>query len=93
MSKINALRHLALLPVLVGIEVWLLTGFLPEQWQARIFDRLQFLQSQSYDYSRVTHPNLAYELQPLKPVGLVLLGLLVVVNGGAIFALCSRRHR
>jgi hypothetical protein len=93
MSKIKALMHRALLPVLVGIEVWLLTGFLPEQWQARIFDRLQFLHSHPYDYSRVTHPNLSYELQAFKLVGLAILGMLVVVNGGAIFALWSRRHR
>jgi hypothetical protein len=93
MPKIKGLVHRALLLVLVGIEVWLLTGFLPERWRARIFDRVQFLHSQSYDYSRVTHPSLSCELQPFKPFGLSLLGTLVIVNGGAIFALWSRRHR
>jgi hypothetical protein len=92
MLKIKALMHRALLPVLIGIEVWLLMGFLPEPWQANIFDRLQFLHSQSYDYSRVTHPNLSYELQPFKPFGLAILGMLVVVNAGAIVALWSRRQ-
>jgi hypothetical protein len=93
MPNIKKLMHRALFLVLVGIEVWLLMGFLPERWQARIFDRVQFLHSQSFDYSGVTHPSLSYELQPFKPFGLAILGMLVIVNGGAIFALWSRRHR
>jgi hypothetical protein len=92
MPKIKELMHHALLLVLVGIEVLLLAGFLPERWQARVLDRVQFLHSQ-YDYSGVTHPNLSYELQPFKSFGLVVLGKLVVVNGGAIFRLWSQRHR
>ena len=38
-----------------------------------------------YDYSRVTHPNLDYELQPIKPFGVALLVVLVAVNGGGHF--------
>jgi len=92
MVKIKALIHRALLPVLIGIEVWLLIGFLPEPWQANILDRLQFLHSQSYDYSRVTHPNLSYELQPFKPFGLAVRGMSIVVNAGTIVALLYRRQ-
>lgn len=92
MPKTKELMHGALLLVLVGVEVLLLAGFLPERYQAKVFDRVQFLHSQ-YDYSRVTHPSLSYELQPFKSFGLVVLGMLVVVNGGAIFRLWSRRHR
>ena len=52
-----------------------------------------FWPSQSYDYSRVTHPNLDYELQPFKPFGMALLVVLVLVNGGVIFALWPRRDQ
>jgi hypothetical protein len=50
-----------------------------------------FWPSQSYDCSRITHPKLDYELQPFKPVGLALVVVLVVVNGGVIFVLLTRR--
>ena len=81
-----------LLVVFVLAEVWLMTGFLPQRWQEKMYTRMNdFWPSQSYDYSRVTHPNLDYELQPFKPVGMALLVVLVLVNGGVIFALWPRR--
>jgi len=48
--------------------------------------------SHSYDYSRITHPNLTYELQPLKPYGLALVAVFVTLNGGAIYAVWTRRN-
>jgi len=81
-----------LLAALVLAEIWLLTGFLPQRWQEKMYTRMDDIwPSQSYDYSRVTHPNLEYELQPLKPFGAAVLLVLVLVNGGIIFALWSRR--
>jgi hypothetical protein len=81
-----------LLVVFVLAEVWLMTGFLPQRWQEKMYTRMNDVwPSQSYDYSRVTHPNLDYELQPFKPVGMALLVVLVLVNGGVIFALWPRR--
>ena len=47
--------------------------------------------SHSYDYSRVTHPNLDAELRPFRPIGMALLAVLAVVNGAAIVVLW-RRH-
>jgi hypothetical protein len=81
-----------LLTALVLAELWLLTGFLPQRWQEKMYTRIDDIwPSQSYDYSRVTHPNLDYELQPLKTFDGALLVLLVVVNGGVILALWARR--
>ena len=83
-----------LLVVLVLAELWLLTGFLPQRWQERLYTPLyRVWPSQSYDYSRVTHPNLDYELQPFKPAGLGLLAVLAATNGMAIAALWIRRNR
>jgi hypothetical protein len=83
-----------LLVVFVLAEVWLTTGFLPQRWQEKMYTRMNdFWPSQSYDYSRVTHPNLDYEVQPFKPVGMALLVVLVLVNGGVIFALWPRRDQ
>jgi hypothetical protein len=54
-----------LLVALVLLELWLLTGFLPERWQEKMYSRMHDIwPSYWYDYSRVTHPNLDYELQP-----------------------------
>ena len=80
-----------LLVVFLLAEVWLMTGFLPQRWQEKMYTRMHdVLPSQSYDYSRVSHPNLDYELQPFKPLGMALLLVLVLVNGGAIFVLWPR---
>jgi hypothetical protein len=82
-----------LLIVLVIAELWLLTGFLPQRWQEKISDRLSAVwPSQSSDYSRITHPNLDWELQPYKPWGMVLIGVLAVANGSALVALWRRRN-
>ena len=81
-----------LLVVLVLLELWLLTGFLPERWQEKMYSRMHNIwPSHSYDYSRVTHPNLDYELQPLKPYGLTLVAVLVILNSGVIYSVWSRR--
>jgi hypothetical protein len=73
-------------------ELWLLTGFLPQRWQENMDTRLRKVwHSQGYDYSSVTQPNLNTELQPFKPLGLSLLAVLVVINGGVIVALWTRR--
>lgn len=83
-----------LLIVLVMAELCLLTGFLPQQWQENTYSRLnKFWPSQSYDYSRTTHPNLDHELLPFKPLGLGLLAVMVVINGSVIVALWTRRKR
>jgi hypothetical protein len=80
-----------LLVVFLLAEVWLMTGFLPQRWQEKMYTRMHDVwPSQSYDYSRVSHPNLDYELQPFKPLGMALLLVLVLVNGGAIFVLWPR---
>jgi hypothetical protein len=75
----------ALFALLIVVELWLFTGFLPEKWQERVYAR--------HDYSRITHPNLEYELQPFKSAGLALLSFLVVLNGAAIIALRPTRKR
>lgn len=81
-----------LLIALVVTELWLLTGFLPQRWQETMHTRLRKVwPSQGYDYSSVTHPNLSTELQPYKPFGLALLAVLVVINGGVIAILWTRR--
>ena len=78
-----------LLTALVLAELWLPTGFLPQRWQEKMYTRMDDIwPSQSYDYSGVTHPNLDYELQPLKPFGVALLVVLLVGNGGVI-SLCG----
>jgi hypothetical protein len=82
-----------LLIILVLAELWLLTGFLPQRWQEDMYARLgKARPSQSYDYSRITHPNLDAELRPFEPWGMALLVVLVVVNGGAMVALWRRRN-
>ena len=82
-----------LLIILVLAEFWLLTGFLPQRWQEDMYARLsKAWPSQSYDYSRITHPNLDAELRPFEPWGMALLVVLVVVNGGAIVALWRGRN-
>jgi len=82
-----------LLIALVVIELWLLTGFLPQRWQESISARLSAVwRSQSYDHSLVTHPDLDWELQPYKPWGMALIGVLAVANGSAIVALWRRRN-
>ena len=83
-----------LLVFLLGAELWLLTGFLPESWQEKMYTQVGKLwPSQAYDYSRVTHPNLDYELRPFRPYGLAILSALAVVNGGIIFTLLRARER
>jgi hypothetical protein len=90
--KMKRIVRRVLLVALVLLELWLLTGFLPERWQEKMYSRIDDIwPSHSYDYSRVTHPNLDYELQPLKPYGLALVAVLVVLNGGAIYAVWRRR--
>lgn len=82
-----------LLIFLVLTELWLVTGFLPQQWQETMYARLtEIWPSKSYDYSRITHPNLHAELQPYKPVGMALLAILAVANGCAIVVLWRRRN-
>ncbi|HLJ86010.1 MAG TPA: hypothetical protein VKZ53_04255 [Candidatus Angelobacter sp.] len=79
--------------ILVFAELWLLTGFLPQRWQENMYAGLSKARpSQSYDYSRITHPNLDVELRPFEPWSMALLVVLVVVNGGAIVALWRRRN-
>jgi len=86
-------RHLLILALML-VELGLLTAFLPKSWQERIYTRLQRVwPSRSYDYSRVTHPALEPELRPFEPLGLVVLGILAVINGGAIVVLWSPRNR
>lgn len=87
------LRRLLLI-VLVLVELWLLTAFLPNSWQERIYTPLNRVSSsRSYDYSRITHPALVQELQPFKPLALAWLGLLAVVNGGAVVVLWNWQTR
>lgn len=82
-----------LLIVLLLVELWLLTGFLPQKWQESMYTRLDRIwPSQSYDYSRISHSNLDYELQPFKPLGLAVLAVLVVVNGGVIVKLWNSHN-
>ena len=81
-----------LLITLVLAEIWLLTGFLPQRWQENIDTRLRTVwPSHSYNYSQVTHPNLDTELQPFKPLGMALLAVLVVINGGFIAVFWTQR--
>ena len=78
--------------ILVVAELWFLTGFLPQRWQENMYARLNKVwPSHSYDYSRITHPNLDAELRPYEPWGMGLLAVLIVVNGGAIVLLWRRR--
>jgi hypothetical protein len=80
------------LAVLVLAELWLFTGFLPERWQENVYARIEKRwPSQSYDYSRTTHPALDYELQPFKPFGTALLTGLVIINGCIIVTMWVRR--
>ena len=89
MTKGTLLRVLFI--VLVVAELWLLTGFLPQRWQENISARLTAVwPSPSYDHSLITHPNLDWELQPYKPWGMALIGVLAVANGSAIVALWRR---
>jgi len=81
-----------LLVVLVLAELWLLTGFLPQNWQQGMYAGIEKRwPSQVHDCSRTTHPALDYELQPFKPIGMALLTGLLIVNGGIIVALWARR--
>ena len=79
---------------LVFVELWLLTGFLPQHLQQRMYAGIEKRwPSQLHDYTRTTHPALDYELQPFKPIGMALLTGLVIVNGGIIVALWARRAK
>ena len=81
-----------LVTALVVVELWFLTGFLPQQWQENMYTQLNKVwPSQSYDYSRITHPNMEGELQRFEPIGTALFALLTVLNGAAIVALWRRR--
>jgi hypothetical protein len=86
------LRRLLLI-VLVLVELWLLTAFLPNSWQEWMYTRLEKVwPSHSYDYSRVTHPALEQELRPFEPLGMVMLGTLAIINGWAIVVLWNPRN-
>jgi hypothetical protein len=92
MWKMKRILLSILLIISVVAALCLLTGFLPQQWQENMYSRLNtFGHSQSYDYSRITHPNLDHELQPFKPLSLGLLAGMVVINGTVIVALWTRR--
>ena len=92
--KMKRILRRILLVFLLGAELWLLTGFLPESWQEKMYTRVGKLwPSRAYDYSRVTHPNLDYELRPFRPYGSAILSLLAVANGGIIYALLRARER
>ena len=83
----------ALLVILVLLELWIVTVFLPERRQGKMYSGIHKIwSSRSYDYSRVTHPNMEHELQPLGSYALVLYAVLAVLNGGAIYALWRLRH-
>lgn len=83
-----------LLVALVIVELWLLTGLLPQQWQESMYARIDKIwPSRSPDYSRITHPDLDRELQPFKAPALAILASAIIVNGSLIFLLWKRRVR
>jgi hypothetical protein len=77
--------------VLVLAELALLTNFLPGRWQSKVYAPLsRWWWSRSYDYSRITHPNLEGELEPFEPWINGAVAVLAVLNGAAIVTLRRR---
>ena len=92
-SKMKLSLRSLLLIVLVLIELWLLAAFFPNRWQQRMYSQLDRVWPlHSTDYSRVTHPALKQELRPFGPLGLAVLGILALVNGGVTIVLWNRQN-
>jgi hypothetical protein len=49
--------------VLLLVELYLCTAFLPTKWQIAINEKLPQIGAKSYDYSTVTHPALSEEIE------------------------------
>jgi hypothetical protein len=81
-----------MLVVIILMEVWLFTGFLPQHWQQRMYDTLWPFETSdnSHDYSRITHPNIEGELEPYASIVLCSLTLL---NGMLIWLVWRRKTR
>ncbi len=61
-----------LLVVLIVVELYLCSAFLPAGWQTAIQQRLSYIRPKTLDHSVVTHPALDYEIEDMmrKHVGL-----------------------
>jgi len=54
-----------LLVVLIIVEIYLCSAFLPTAWQTAIVHGLAHILPKTYDYSVVTHPALDYEIDDM----------------------------
>jgi hypothetical protein len=73
--------------VLILVEVLLFTGFLP-YWQQRMYDTVWPFKT--YDYSRITHPDIEGELEPYSSI---VLCSLAALNGALIFLVWRRKAK
>jgi hypothetical protein len=62
-TRIEKALFLPILAMLFLFEMYMLTAFLPKNWQHAINEQLVFpFDRESYEQSRVTHPNLEAEI-------------------------------
>jgi hypothetical protein len=54
-----------LLLVLIIVEIYLCSAFLPTAWQTAIVQGLSHILPKAFDYSVVTHPALDYEIDDM----------------------------
>lgn len=75
----KAILKCALIP-LCAIELWIMTGFLPQRWQEVIWSAL----ARTHDQSEITHPALGHEIDQAlgNPVWVAyaILGVVLVAN-------------
>jgi hypothetical protein len=90
-TRIQKALYISVLAMLVLFELYMLTAFLPKNWQHAINEQLIVpFDRESYDHSKITHPDLEWEIDQvlresarLRIIGyIILVGLL---SGNAFF--------
>jgi hypothetical protein len=63
-ARIQKALYIPVLAMLILFEMYMLTAFLPKDWQHTINDRLIVpFDRESYEHSKITHPDLESEIE------------------------------
>jgi hypothetical protein len=104
-ARIQKALFIPILVVLVLFEMYMLTAFLPRKWQHAINEQLVVpllapFDRESYEQSKITHPNLEEEIDQalkenprLRISSYVIFAVLLSGNALLIAGICSKLSR